>query len=651
MVNKLENNYTMKNKIHLAGILRRLPNILSISLLVFILAACQSSGINRLTSTGENRALELAYDARHEEAAIIYMSLANDANRIEKKRLRLLAIEQWLDAGNLIEAEKVNIDIEPPTSGALVLIWKTNLATFNLYQGNADEALKILTPMSKESLPLRDRLRVEMLRADAWTQKKDLIRVVDLMVKREEWLSDPKQIKANRERLWKGLLYSDVKTLKNALDANINQESHAWLSLGLLAVSTGQQGIGWNNGLFRWRTANPNHPALMAIDEKNISDSQLIYPKKIALLLPLSGSSAALGKAIRNGFFGAYFASASTLEDQQSILIYDIESEGSASQAYQKAISDGAEFIVGPLLKKNVNELFNNATISTPVLTLNYLLDNSSTPPNFYQFALAPEDEAISAAVRVFGDGYTKAVALVPDNDWGRRVLDSFTTEFENLGGMLLEHSSYSLEKQDFSNEIEGLMGLSDSVIRYQNLRRDIGNSLQFNPRRRQDSQIIFLAAAANSGRLLKSQLKFHYSGDIPVYSTSSIYSLDGRSNADLNGIMFADIPWLIDPQPWINYLPEVYSKNWPEEQRLSRLHAMGYDAFNLVTSLFANKNNEMTEINGATGNLFLDQQGRIHRRLAWAQFKGGKAVVLPDQENIGGPIQDTSNYQRNINQ
>ena len=182
MVNKLENNYTMKNKIHLAGILRRLPNILSISLLVFILAACQSSGINRLTSTGENRALELAYDARHEEAAIIYMSLANDANRIEKKRLRLLAIEQWLDAGNLIEAEKVNIDIEPPTSGALVLIWKTNLATFNLYQGNADEALKILTPMSKESLPLRDRLRVEMLRADAWTQKKDLIQAVFLLL-------------------------------------------------------------------------------------------------------------------------------------------------------------------------------------------------------------------------------------------------------------------------------------------------------------------------------------------------------------------------------------------------------------------------------------------------------------------------------------
>ena len=640
----------MNNQKHLAGIFKRLLNILSISLLIFFLAACQSSGVNRLTSSGESLALELANDARHEEAANIYISLADDANRIEKKRLVLLAVEQWLDAGILIEAEKAMINVQPPTSGALALIWKTNLAAFNLYRGNADEALEILIPMSEESLPLRDRLRVEMLRADAWIQKKDLVRAVDLMIKREAWLSNQNEIKTNRKRLWRGLLYSDVKTLKNALDTEIDQQTRAWLSLGLLAVSTGQQGIGWNNGLLRWRNANPDHPLLMAIDENKISNNELlVYPKKIALLLPLSGSSAALGKAIQNGFFGAYFASASTLEEQQSILIYDIEFEGSASQAYQKAISNGAEFVVGPLLKKNVNELFNNAIISIPILTLNYLLDDSSTPPNFYQFALAPEDEAISTAVRVAGDGYTKAVALVPDNDWGRRVLDSFTAEFENLGGALLEHAIYSLDKQDFSNEIEGLMGLSESVNRYQNLRRNIGNGLQFNPRRRQDSEIIFLAAAAGPGRLLKSQLKFHYSGDIPVYSTSSVYSLDGRSNADLNGIMFADIPWLVDPQPWINYLPEVYSKNWPEERRLSRLHAMGYDAFNLVTSLFANQNNQMTEINGATGNLFLDQEGRIHRRLSWAQFKDGKAVALPNQENIGGPIQDTSNYDGNF--
>ena len=50
-----------------------------------------------------------------------------------------------------------------------------------------------------------------------------------------------------------------------------------------------------------------------------------------------------------------------------------------------------------------------------------------------------------------------------------------------------------------------------------------------------------------------------------------------------------------------------------------------------------------MTELDGATGELFLDQQGRIHRRLAWAQFQRGEAVALPRQEETGGPIQDVS--------
>ena len=50
-----------------------------------------------------------------------------------------------------------------------------------------------------------------------------------------------------------------------------------------------------------------------------------------------------------------------------------------------------------------------------------------------------------------------------------------------------------------------------------------------------------------------------------------------------------------------------------------------------------------MQEIDGATGTLFLGDDGRIHRRLAWAQFQGGEAVALPDIEPAGGPIRDIS--------
>jgi outer membrane PBP1 activator LpoA protein len=282
--------------------------------------------------------------------------------------------------------------------------------------------------------------------------------------------------------------------------------------------------------------------------------------------------------------------------------------------------------------------------VPVPVLTLNNLPDESLAPPGLYQFSLAPEDEAMSAAQRAINDGYGRAVALVPNNDWGRRLLQSFATEFEGLGGTLLDYRTYTPGMQDFSNEIENLMGLTGSVSRYQRMRANIGGSLQFDPRRRQDTEFIFLATDAAAGRLLKAQLKFHYSGDIPVYSTSSVNALDGRSNSDLNGIMFADTPWTIDPQPWIAQLPAQFAEYWPDEKRSTRLHAMGYDAYNLIASLYAARGGTMSELDGATGVLYLDASGRIHRRLAWAQFQRGEAVALPRQDGIGGPIRDISN-------
>ena len=167
--------------------------------------------------------------------------------------------------------------------------------------------------------------------------------------------------------------------------------------------------------------------------------------------------------------------------------------------------------------------------------------------------------------MRAIGDGHTRSVALVPNNDWGRRVLSAFATEFEQLGGTLLDYRSYTPANQDFSRTIEDLMALSGSVQRYQRLRANIGAPLQFDPRRRQDTDFIFLAADAAAGRLLKSQLKFHYSGDIPAYSTSSIFELDGRSNSDLNGIMFADAPWDNCATPWMEHLPPSTTSTFPE--------------------------------------------------------------------------------------
>jgi len=612
--------------------------------LVLLVSACETTGVGRLGGTVEGRAERLAANGQHTDAASVYIGMASVATGAERDRLTMLAVEQWLDAGDVARARNAFAEVTPPVDARLVPLWNSTRAAFHLYSGEADEALALLEPMTLQPLTLRDRLRIEALRADAWIQKQDPTRAVQLMMQRETWLDDRRGVERNRKRLWQGLLVSNPQVLRAAAETSLDPVVRGWLTIGSLAASTGQQGIGWTNGAVRWREANPNHPATSILDELRLPELPVQdYPRRIALLLPLSGNAAGVGEAIRNGFLGAYFASASGLDDGQTIHIYDVIAEGGASAAYAAAVADGAEFVVGPLLKDSVVELANDILVPVPVLTLNYLPDDTLAPPGLYQFALSPEDEAVAAARRALADGHTRAVALVPNNDWGRRLLTSFTRELEGLGGTLLDYRSYTPGKQDFSDEIEILMGLSGSVQRYQRLRANIGGPLQFDPRRRQDTDFIFLASDAAAGRLLKAQLKFHYSGDLPVYSTSSVNAMDGRSNTDLNGIMFADTPWVVDPQPWIAHLPDRFAEFWPEERRLARLHAMGYDAYNLIASLFGARGGTMVELDGATGTLYLDATGRVHRKLAWAQFQRGQVVALPRSESFGGPILDLS--------
>ena len=571
----------------------------------------------------------------------MYIGLANIASAAARDRLTLLAVEQWLDAGDTIQARDAFRTVPRPAGGDLLWLWSADSAALSIYVGNPDDALEILEALSRESLAPARRLRVEALRADAWFQNRDPARATELLIQRESWLGNRKSIARNRERLWRGLTGSDPKLLREAVETAANPLVRGWLALGSLAATTGQHGIGWSHGVIRWRDEHRGHPAIKIIDDMDLPKDDVDYPRRIALLLPLSGRTASAGKAVQNGFLGAYFAAAGGLDDRQTVDVYDVNAEGGASAAYSAAVDGGAEFVVGPLLRTNVSTLANDILVPVPVLTLNYLPDETLAPPGLYQFALAPEDEAASAAERALADGHVRAVALVPNNSWGRRVLSSFSTRFESIGGILLDARYYTPGNQDFSGTIEDLMALSGSVSRYRRMRANIGGPLQFDPRRRQDAEFVFLAADAPAGRLLKAQLKFHYSGDLPVYSTSSINAMDGRSNTDLNGVLFADTPWVIAPQSWIKYLPELYQKYWPEERRLGRLHAMGYDAYHLVAPLFAVRSGPMPEIDGATGKLYLDGDGRVHRRLAWAEFQRGEPVALPDPDQIAVPILD----------
>ena len=371
--------------------------------------------------------------------------------------------------------------------------------------------------------------------------------------------------------------------------------------------------------------ASANTPASMPASASAAGAGIPAHPRLVTLLLPLSGAQRPVAEAVRDGFFAAYLADTAGGE-RPAVMILDEERPG-AIEAYRSAIAAGAGMVIGPLLKESVTKVAQVGG-SVPTLTLNYLDAGAPAPGDFYQFSLAPEDEARQAALRAAAEGRLRALALLPDNEWGRRMLNAFTPALEDRGGKLLAYRFYDPGATDFTMQIQRLLLLDESRGRERQLAANLGVSLQFEPRRRGDVDYIFLAANVASGRLIRPQLRFLYAGDIPTYATSAIFQAGSKGDADLDGVMFPDAPAVLGADPRGQELRAELAQRWPAGAvGRMRFYAMGFDAYGLMS---AGRPGDAA-MAGLSGSLAADAGGRIHRRLSWAEFRDGRIVLLPD--------------------
>jgi hypothetical protein len=318
--------------------------------------------------------------------------------------------------------------------------------------------------------------------------------------------------------------------------------------------------------------------------------------------------------AVRDGFIAAYLEQDPATRPH--IKIYDTSAEPIGS-AYERAVQDGAGFIVGPLTKEQVAAIAPLAAGRIPVLALNFLSDSTKAPQNFYQFALLPEDEARIVARRVVADGNRNGVAIVVEGERGNRIAAAFADELSRQGGSLLDSQRFAAGQNDFSDAIRQAMQV---------------HSVKGEPStHRTDAGFIFVVAGtAATARLIVPQLKFQYAGDVPVYSTSDAFEPNSTANSDLDGLFFPDMPWMISADPVTGQIRDSIRSTWPAgTARLDRLYAYGFDAYRLVPALRSKSLSDASPISGVTGKLRLDAEGRIRRDLDWAQIKNGQPVEL----------------------
>jgi outer membrane PBP1 activator LpoA protein len=194
----------------------------------------------------------------------------------------------------------------------------------------------------------------------------------------------------------------------------------------------------------------------------------------------------------------------------------------------------------------------------------------------------------------------------------------------------MLDWYGYEPALQDFSAPTATLLNVRRSAERHRRLAANLGEPVQFEARRRQDIDMVFVYVTdPRPGRLIASQLRFYGAGDIPVYTNAAIYDpANTARDSDLNGFIFADTPALLSPDADASALRADVQSFWPERASLSRFYGMGFDAYGLIGSLYAN-DGAAWSMRGLSGDLSLDEQGRVRRVLPLAQFQSGRPVVL----------------------
>jgi len=482
-------------------------------------------------------------------------------------------------------------------------------------------------------------------------------------------LTDEADTQFNNEAIWHDLMNVPREKLTALAEDDSQVLQQGWAELALVARNNAANLNAQLAQLERWQQQWIAHPA----SEQLPTDLQLLrqlieqQPRQIALLLPQEGPLANAAAAVRDGFLAAYF-SAPLGATRPDVFHYDT-SEGEILDIYQRAVTEGADLIIGPLDKANVHALA-SAPLTRPVLALNTLErntseDSSSIPnggidelesalalqsvipalplhednltaplaedqlfaPRLYQFGLAAEEEARQVAHFARLEGRRNVMLIVADAGWASRSADAFTDVWQAAGGRVLGRSTFA-GTGDYSSIIKQALLIDQSEQRYQQLRRTLGKGAEFEPRRRQDVDMIFLVANPTQALQIKPTLAFHYAADLPVYATSQVYSgKPSATDSDLAGIRFNTLPWLFDQQS-----PEkrTLAQHTEVPEAYMRLQAMGVDAYHLYARLPQLRQLPGARVFGATGQLSLDGEGHIQRELIWARFDRNGARLLP---------------------
>jgi outer membrane PBP1 activator LpoA protein len=532
------------------------------------------------------------------------------------------------------------------------------------------------------------------LRAEGLYQTDHASKAVRELMLRQDLLSDPQAIEQNQFLIWKYLSSIPNDKLEQLIHNETMTQNNiflGWLTLSKL-FRQDHDIPAFDRDFSLWLQTNPAHPADVQFINKIIAarENAIFKPAQIAVLLPMKGKLAKPAKAIIDGLVASHYTR--PISNNLQLRFYDSSNSQKIWDTYQKAISNGAKLIIGPLSKQSLQILSQSMSLPVPTLALNSLehlqspqhkikspqLGNKSPQleknslqsasnthtnesslqatgsqttnqllnhkqafgyqqavqnhrtQNLFQFGLSPESDARRVADKAWKDGHFYASILIPDSDWGKRMQSAFQQRWEKLGGIVADTVVYPPTAQDFSDLIKSLLHIEQSKERRLLVSQTIGRKVEFTPRRRQDIDMVFMAAFPQQARQIPLQIIYQHGETLPVYASSHIISSyhNRKNNIDLDGVHFADMPWMLGKDNNAISLSNHY-----QSILFQRLFTLGVDSYRISPYLQYLSENPSESIVGESGQLSISNHGYVIRTLPWVTFSDG--IIQQNQESV----------------
>jgi len=608
-----------------------LSRTLLTALVVLLLSACAAGGPSR--PPGQDYSQEPgALFARGEYAAAAeaWQQLAVNSEAPDANSLRVRAADAWLLAGKPDRAEDLlrwidRQDLSSPDISRLNLV----LADLALHNQRPDEA-GLLLEKARQNLPADAQKRYDEIRNG---------------IRRQQSAPGFRDISA-AARISERMPYYEpgasvdlIRSLENVSSGELairaenprgDQQLTGWLDLALVIRQNLVVSEAVETAMNAWKSRHPYHQLTVeqALDTWLRYRQLFVPPRKVAVLLPQSGRLKPAGDVIRDGLMSAYLENPGGAE----VMFFATGDDPQSSiSAYFNALDAGANWIIGPLKKESVEAMLNLAGMSTPTLALNDLPSGFVSPAGLSGqvtgISLSQDREAEEIASHTIEAGYRDALVMAPEDPWGERMATAFESQFLQKNGQIVAATRYPESQNDHTALLERILKIDESKARQKRLANTLQMTLEFEPVRRQDVDVIFLAADAMQARLIRPQLRFHEAGDIPVYATSRIYSgePDPARNVDLDGIRFPAIPWQLDHRE-TGDIPEFDSIRGGSR---SALFALGQDAWNLLPWLALMHKDPGFVFPGQSGLYRSSNAEALRREPAWAEFRNGLPVPL----------------------